>query len=113
MTKSTRQTEEVILGKKFAGEKFSTVRSAADVIADHELQAKFRNEPNAVPITVYFTIRGHVDPTLQRMLMAHIKVKTATLEAFDKLFHSFFSSEPLKEEAPSAVAVEEQTAKEV
>lgn len=109
--KSTRRTEEVILGKKFPGEKFSTVRSTEDVIADHELQSQYANESNAIPLSVYFVIRGHSDPVLQRMLESHTKVRTATKEAFDKLFHSFFSTESLEKEAPAAA--DEQTEKEV
>ena len=86
---STRQHEEVILGKKFAGEKFSTVRSTEDVVAEQKIQDEHAH-PNAVPLSVYCMIRGHHDKVLVAMLEAHTKVRTATLEAFDKIFKSFF-----------------------
>jgi len=83
-----QDTEEVILGKKFAGEKFPTVKSAEDVAAERELQKQFEHE-NAVPLSVYFTIRRITDPVKQAMMEAYTKVRKATLEAFDEIFETF------------------------
>lgn len=105
MAKGNRQTEEVVLGKKFAGEKFSTVRSVADVEEVEKLNAKYASEPNALPLSVYMANRGHIDPVLVAMMKAHTKVHTASTESFDKIFHSFFSTEP----HPDDVEEEEQT----
>ncbi len=95
MADSTRNVNEVILGKKFQSEKFSTIRSAADVEEDQKLQEKYKHE-HAQPLHVYFQIRGHTDHTLQAMMSAYTKVRSATLEAFDDIFHSFFSTAPKK-----------------
>lgn len=89
MSNDTRQSEEVILGKKFPGEKFATVRSAETVAAEQLLEASHAHE-NAIPLTVYFSIRGHHDPVLQRMLFEFTSIRTATKDAFDTIFAKFF-----------------------
>jgi DnaJ-class molecular chaperone len=93
--KPEKPGDEVILGKKFAGEKFSTVRSAANVLADHELQKSY-DHPNAVPIEVYFVKHRVNDPVQRAMMLASTKIRKATIEAFDDIFHSFFDTVPKK-----------------
>jgi hypothetical protein len=80
--------DEPVLGKKWAGEKFPTVKSAADVVASQELQKEYVHE-NAVPLSVYFTKRRINDPVKQAMMFAFTKVRKATIEAFDEIFETF------------------------
>jgi len=101
MPSDTRQSEEVILGKKFPGEKFATIRSTEDIAVAQKLEAEHAHE-NAIPLTVYFNIRGHHDPVLQQMMLVYTPLRTATKEAFDKVFADFFGvqaepSDPKKE----------------
>lgn len=96
----TRQVEEVILGKKFPSEKFVTIRSAADVEEVAKLHEKHAHA-DAIPIEAYLSIRGHNEHTMQAMLLAHTKVRRATMEAFDEIFKSFFDSTPVEDEEES------------
>jgi len=89
----TRQTEEVILGKKFQGETFVTVKSAAQVEEVAKLHETYAHE-HAVPIEAYFSIRGHNEPHMRSMLLAYTQVRKATVEAFDDIFHLFFHTTP-------------------
>lgn len=91
--KSNESTEkpgdEVILGKKFPGEKFSTVRDAkeaAELAAEDQLRAQ---HPQAMPLSVYFSHKRIHDPMVQSMMEAYTKVRTATLETFDSIFKAF------------------------
>lgn len=83
-----KHTEDVVLGKKFAGEKFSTVKSADDIAAERKLQEDYAHE-NAVPLSVYFSNRRITDLTQQRMMESFTKVRKATMEAFDEIFAKF------------------------
>lgn len=81
-------TAPLVIGKKWAGEKFSTVVSLAEVEAVRELNKKYEHE-NAVPLSVYFQIRRISDPVTQSMMSVYTKVQKATLVAFDEIFSTF------------------------
>lgn len=80
--------EPVVLGKKWAGEKFSTVVSVEELAETHKLQAFYDTE-NAVPIEAWFIARGHRDHTMQASMRAYTKIRKATHEAFDDIFDKF------------------------
>lgn len=81
--------DEVILGKKFPGERFSTVRSAKETAEQIALQKEFGDHPEAMPLTVYFSHRRIHDSTMQAMMTAYTKVRKATLATFDAIFKDF------------------------
>ena len=80
---------EVKLGKKFSGEKFSTVRSAEETAEQVALNVEYGSDPEAIPLSVYFTHKRVNDPTHQRMMESYTKVRNATLAAFDAIFKDF------------------------
>ena len=80
--------EPVILGKKWAGEKFSTVRSAEAVAAIHKLQAEYDVE-GAVPIEAWFNARNQREPTMIAAMLAYTSIRKATHDAFDEIFATF------------------------
>lgn len=88
MASKKQDTEDVVLGKKFPGEKFSTVRSAEEIAATNEENKKYDVE-NAVPIDAYFMKRRITDPVKKAMMEAYTKVRKATVEAFDEIFDKF------------------------
>lgn len=86
---SDKPGSEIILGKKYPGEQFSTVKSAAQVVEEQEVQKPFEHE-NAVPIEVYFKHRRiDSDPVRHAAMLAFTKVRKATMEAFDSIFAKF------------------------
>ena len=88
MADEEKPGDEVVLGKKFAGEQFSTVRSAKDVEEAQALLAQYADE-HAVPLSIYFQNRRITDPVKQSMMKAYTKVQKATMDAFDKIFATF------------------------
>lgn len=88
MTKKQIGDTSIALGKKWSGEKFSTVRSTEDVVADRELQKQY-DAPTAIPLSVYFAKRRITDPVKQSMMEAFTKVRKATEDAFDAIFETF------------------------
>lgn len=75
-------------GKKWKTEKFVTTKTAEDVLAQQELNKQYE-DPNAVPLSVWFTTRGVRDHVKQKMMEAYTGVRRATLEAFDEIFKTF------------------------
>ena len=75
-------------GKKWAGQKHVTTRTAADVVDERSLQAKYAH-PNAVTLDGYFTRKGVRDPVKRAAMMAYTKVRRATVAAFDEIFAKF------------------------
>lgn len=82
-------TESVSKGKKFAGEKFSTIMTTEDVVNVRVENAKYNTDPNAVPIENWFAARGHRSEVMQSAMRAYTTVRTATMEAFDLIFEKF------------------------
>lgn len=76
------------LGKKFQGEKFVTVKTAAMVEADTKLQQKYA-DPHAVTLTAYFVHKRIRNPVQQAGMAAYTKVRRATVKAFDDIFAKF------------------------
>jgi hypothetical protein len=83
---------EVIRGKKFAGERFSTIGSAEEIAANRELQKQY-DHANAIPLSVYLVNKRITDPVQTKMMEAHTKVRKATTEAFDGIFKSYYGGE--------------------
>lgn len=79
--------DPVVLGKKFVGERFPTIARAPDN-DDAELLSQF-DEPEAIPLSVYFMNRRITDPVKQAMMTAFTLVHRATVAAFDKIFETF------------------------
>jgi hypothetical protein len=86
--KQEKPGDEVKLGKKYAGEKFSTVVSAAQLTETRAEQAKHEG-PNAITIEMYFSIMRITDPVKQSMMRACTSLTRASKEAFDDVFRSF------------------------
>ena len=80
--------DAVVLGKKFAGEQFSTVKSVKDIEEAQALAVQHDDE-HAVPLSIYFQNRRITDPVKQSMMKAYTKVQKATMDAFDSIFASF------------------------
>lgn len=81
-------TEPVLHGKKWSTEKFSTVRSAETIAKLKEEQAKYE-DPNAIPLSVYFANRRVNDLVQRSMMEAFTPIRKATQEAFDEIFKNF------------------------
>lgn len=81
--------DAVILGKKFAGETFCTIKSMDHVREEMALHAKHGTHPEAMPLSVYFANKRITDPVTQAMMTAHTKVRQATVAVFDAIFANF------------------------
>jgi len=86
---SDQPGDEVKLGKKFAGEKFATIKSMADIEEEIGLRQLYGEHPEAMSIEAYFSHRRIHDPIHQSMRLAFTKVRIATVFVFDDIFSTF------------------------
>lgn len=76
------------LGKKFRGQTFVPVKTEDDVRADIALQKDFKTS-DAVSIDVFFARRGVRDPVSRAGMLAYTKVRTASMDAWTKIFETY------------------------
>lgn len=85
--KEEKPGDEVVLGKKWSGEKFPTIASVAT--HDARVKDKLNTDENAVTLDTYFSNKRIIDPTRRAMMAAFTKTRKATVAAFDEIFSSF------------------------
>lgn len=78
--------DAVQLGKKFAGEKFPTVRAVDQTEA--QLQT-YANADDAIPIEAYFASVRVTDDVRKAMMLVHTKIRKAPRSVFDTVFETF------------------------
>ena len=73
------------VGRRFRGEGAPS-RTPQDVADTLALQAPYAKKPGAMPIASYFSHKGVTNPVMQASMLAHTKIRVATVEDFDKIF---------------------------
>lgn len=76
-------------GKSYRRQASFPIRTEDDVKADIAAQTPFKDKEGAVPLEVYFAIRGFRDQTLRAAMQAYTKVRNATPSDYDEIFRNF------------------------
>lgn len=77
------------IGKQFKGDNFPAIKTPAQVEQESAEQAKM-STPDAVPLEVYFTLRGITDPGAMAARMRYTSLRSAPLEEWDAIFEKAF-----------------------
>ena len=81
--------DQIVLGKKFPGEKFSTIVSVDAIAEQQAADAPYVDAENTMLLDVYLANHRINDPVRIAMMKAFTKVRKATVEAFDEIFSTF------------------------
>jgi len=73
------------LGKQYRGDMFPAIKTPEMVERERQLQLE-HDHPDAVPIEVYFSVRGIMDPGAQAARRRSTTVQQATMEKWDEIF---------------------------
>lgn len=76
------------LGKSYRGQTFVPIESPAGIAVRDAIQKDF-DVVDAVPIEVYFRVRGYESPHVRAAMLAYTMVRRATLEAWDRIFATY------------------------
>lgn len=101
------------VGRTYHGEMSPPITTAEAVAKTQARRAEYAGSPEAIPIHVYFVVKGHQNPILQASMLAYTDIRVATVEAFDEIFdkhHSLPAADPPKPAAPVAPATPSKSA---
>jgi len=74
-----------VVGRQFPGQQHYAVTLPEEEAARVELQKQY-DDPNAVPLNVYFSVKQIRNPVMQASMRAYTKVERATVDAWDEIF---------------------------
>lgn len=76
-------------GKQYKGQVFVPITDPEVLLVEQAAQAPF-DKPDAIPMEVYFSMRGIRNPVAQAAMRAFTNIRRATQADWDEIFKAYY-----------------------